>query len=252
MSSSADIPQFHAANAIRHAVMMVWRYRRIGVAMTLPWMAILALATYLFGNIRPEMTRDEAALRLLVISAISFFCVVGVSVHWHRYILLDETLPPFSYLTIDGRKLRYILALVGVMALMMASLIVPVVILQLLLPAGVISIFLAIPAYGMSLGLSLGLPAIAIDAVPVSYRRSWALAKPHFRQLVLFAALLLLIAFVLVLTEETAQYLLTSVGQAASDTLGPLVSMPFNMISSLVAASALTTLYGVLVEGRKI
>ncbi len=249
MAMPADAPQFHAGRAMRHAVLMVWRFRKAGFAIALPWMAILAAASFALGRFKPDMAESEVALRVLVLSAISFFCIVAVSVHWHRYILLDELLPAAAYLSFDRRKLKYIGKLLGVMVLLLLGLLAPVMVLQFILPAALLPVLLAIPAYAISIGLSLGLPAVAVDAAPISYRQSWNLTRPHLGQLLGFSALLLIAAFALIFTEEALQRIVEGIGgQSAS----PLISLPFNMISSLLAASALTTLYGVLVQGRKV
>ena len=184
------------------------------------------------------------------IIAIPFFALgsVWMAVAWHRHVLIvsdeDPHLEPMS----GSMLLRYfgvtmLIALIVMGALLLAlALLLAVVsstnIFSTPLSQQVVAVVAGASVFWLMTRLALPLPAIALGT-RLSFRESLRETKPISSGLLIFSGAFALITIVL---EQL-------VG-ASAPVFAWIIATAFELIGIYVGASLLTTLYGVLIQGR--
>lgn len=245
---------------VKHSLMMLWHNRNTVTKISLIWLLILIpLSLWDMASSHGFQVKDAAAEpRLGLTSFLYLFANVvafaSVAVTWHRYVLLggpDEEVTPFR---LDEKTLKYfghslLLGLGLVLAMVLA--ILPSALL------GAIGVLVTIPVMVILLAywlrFSLRLPALALgrtsaefsysDALTASAGLTTSFAGVWLLQFAVGFAIMLAVlmpAFVLVL--------LGPIGVAISSVYTTVVTW----FASLFGVSLLTTLYGILVEGREL
>ena len=246
--------QVHQAYSIlRHALIMIFtefpttlRTLRTGLAITAAGVLILVVAApnmIQAGAIPNDATAVGGTFFLGVL--ICMFGYVVMIVSWHRYVLMNNTtgaLPP------TGIVLRYIGTVILLALLAIAcslAIFTPISILTFASQSLALGTLLSILAIALVAWIimrcSLPLPAISIGA-PMTFSDSWTTTRPVSGTIFLvMVAVSLLNAGISVLPDLLLSNLVAAYAIAQ-------VVLP--MLTALISASVLTTLYGMLIEGR--
>jgi len=248
-----------ALQAIRHALKAVIQFRNAGTRIGLPWVLVLAVATFLDRTFSaaPETADSTTGMMLprpteFIIAAFSLVIFSSIAVNWHRYILLDEVTASEKIFRIDRPVWRY----AGRTLLIMLSTLLPVIIFSAVFISAVprLSLLLAIPFFVAGIfimRMSVSLPAIALERKDFGIGPALHLTQGNNLQ---FAALLALNALVLLATFLVLAVVLASVGSlnmTIARILAVALSVPVNLFLSLFSVSLLSSLYGFFVEQRK-
>lgn len=233
---------------------------RCSVAPILAGTGLTMLVEALLGNPGPEAPEQAGALLVSLVAGLAINLVAGawLAVAWYRFVLAEEYpgwLPPFRW----PRLWRYLRALVLV-ALLTTLFSLPVTIAGTVLGSvlytlggagGAVGVLIAliavvtVTAIGyLSLRLSLCLPTAALDGwmTPMESWRACARVAPALPALAL--------AFVVPFGLLFGAAMLTEAGGNA--VLAGAVSLVMSWLTVMFGAALLTTLYGVVVEGRAV
>ncbi|MEM9436632.1 MAG: hypothetical protein AAGA15_06285 [Pseudomonadota bacterium] len=194
------------------------------------------------------------AILILFLVATVFFAWIAIS--WHRFILLEEYpqgwLPPFRWTEIKA----YVVKLILLILVFMAIMVIPAVLLGGIgamagsseAAAGPVLFFFAaililIPVFlWISFRLSSVLPAAAV-ARPMGIGEAWRETQSHSGTIFLFALAYLGVSIAI-------QIVVSILG------LVPIVGIAIAIFGSwfttILGFSALTTVYGVAIEGREL
>ena len=242
-----------------------------------PWMLLL-LPISIAGNIYLTMNPVPIPIpnpakayenlepdRLAVVvgmGALAIIAFASIAVSWHRYILLDEIPRGLARLRLDSTVWRYVGNAIGIALLSgLASvgiLIIPSFIAGFSLSLGMGGWVIAGPVvlaglvytFGVSMRLSIKLPAIAMHNTGVDLGKSWQLTRNnHWRVGILFT-----LVVICLLGVGFAFSLVASVLSASSSTISlvtlVIAQMAVNWASTIWNVTLLTSLYGFFVERR--
>lgn len=248
---------------LKHAFAMIFNnpgatVRAIAPGLALivgPWLALLLLAPEIAQAMMERGTTEisvQTAGQILIGMAVMFWGLVLMVIIWHRFVLLagpdrDAGLAP-SFGIILGYIWRSILLgliamAIGFAVFLLAGLIMAALSATPIAPlVGLISGFLSVALISWALTrFSLVLPAIAIGK-RMEIGESWELTGPVSGTVFWLAVGLSLVNVVFTLL----------VGLVVTDSLlvSGLAQMVSSVVVTLLGASVLTTLYGILVEGR--
>ncbi|SLN11342.1 hypothetical protein AQS8620_00096 [Aquimixticola soesokkakensis] len=222
----------------------------------LPWLGITALQVLFSGAIGPVdvaqlengTVQPTTLLATLFLTMASFAVGLWVAVEWHRFVLLGETatglLPSFRGARIGaylGKSLIIGVILLGVGFL--ASMAVGV--LGIFVPRALLPVLMLV-VMGLALSfvfyrLSPILPAAAMGR-EIRIGQAWAATAPYASSIfqTTLIALMMLIP-------------LQAIGVfVGGGVIGVVYALVSGWITLMVGASLLTTIYGMVVEGRKI
>jgi hypothetical protein len=180
------------------------------------------------------------------------FAIVDITVAWQRFILLDERRPLLGFMRFDRRVWRYFIRLLGISLLTCGCLFVPFAILQLALPFGILVALFIVPLYALMLAFSMGLPAIATDGNPIRALDGPKLFKGSVQELLFYAFLQIATTFGIATLGRAVVAGAEFLSLPVFPILAPFIEIPFKVVSILLAANLLTTLYGVVVERRTV
>lgn len=198
-------------------------------------------------DVTPGQSPEEFAgvpIEFVAAMVLQFVLSGWAAVVWHRYVLLQEY--PKGWLpTVQPDLIFAYLVQIFLISLAMMVAAVPLALLLGLIVAAASGIGLVFGIAGvfvvllwLSLRFSLVLPAVSVGG-KMSLKESWSQTAHYSQDLFWLAGILALIG-------GTFGYLpLTGV-------LGMVLSVIFGWFSILLGASVLTTVYGVVVEGREI
>lgn len=280
---SAQKPPFRATAAYFHVVASV--YRNFGAAMRIswPWLLVYALTQTLAVLFNPDVLvifsgngpavlelSSSAWWALSLLMLISMLAFSSLAVNWHRLLLLDEEAEGLERLRLDGIVWRYL----GNAAILILTL-VPVAIvamsmglfvsLLVFLPGenGLASFLLAfaialLPVVSVLVilqRLMMKLPAIALGRTDYGFGAAWDDSKGHVFRLAGFVLMVMGTTYGLgLLASACFAFLAAMLG--GDGVLGPLVGsfgqLAINWIGWIIGLNAITTLYGILAEGRAV
>jgi len=240
----------------RHAFLQVKGNMREALQISGLLWAVLMLLSLL---IRPDFENPQMnfGLVVLVFLLIQLLVTAIIAVEWHRFILLGEY--PKSYIPVwhGSRVLRYIwtsFLISLVIGLASVAVAIPYAIIAMVsgtmgLPemvfAGISVVFIvALVIFLLSLGfrISLSLPSVALDR-KISFSEAWDKTREMGWMFVRLAVITSLFTVLVSLPAELFRW---------NDTLYLVIGYIANWISTMVGISVLTTLYGVIIENRKI
>lgn len=242
-----------AYSILRHAIMMIFtdfgatlRTLRAGLAITAVGVLIVVVAAPNMIQGDPMLEDAGGAIGMAVLGlAIGLVGYVIMIVSWHRYVLLNNAtgaLPP------TGIVFRYIgtVILLSLFAIACTFVIfIPVGILALAGQSQVVGWLLSIVAVALIswiiMRCSLPLPAISIDA-PMTFPESWTATSPVSGTLFL---VMIAVSFLNSGISVLPDLLLSNFPTAYV-----LAQVILPLLTALISASVLTTLYGMLIEGR--
>jgi len=209
-----------------------------------------------------ENVQTDILAVLVGMGVLAFIAFASIAVSWHRYILLDEIPRGFARLRLDGMVWRYVGNAVGIAILtILASfgiMIVPALVAGIALSLGNGGLAFAIPAiiaglvctFGVSMRLSIKLPAVAMHNTTVNLASAWQLTREnHWRAGFLFALVVLCLLLAGFAFSLLAPALAASASTASLISL-VVVQMALNWASTIWNVTLLTSLYGYFVEGR--
>lgn len=243
---------------------MVFRDFPATLRATAPGLVVIAFATGLLLATAPTfsdmiMLRQDpevAALQSdnLIAAVCAVFVLMGgyimVVTAWHRYVLRPNVgdgggyTPPFGILLgYLGRSI--LIGLIAVLAMIPFFLVIGAAASLTAIPfmLEILSMALFVVIGWLALRISLILPACSVSD-EMTLRESWAATEPMSQTILKLAIALGLAEYLL---GQAEGLLLGSTGGVANG-LAIIVSTLF----TLVSASVLTTLYGVLIEGREV
>jgi hypothetical protein len=201
--------------------------------------------------VEPEATPPVSAagwLALVASQVLSLALVAWIAVRWHRFVLLEERpsgpIPPWSGALVWAYAVRsFKIALVTVAAaagLTLALLMVFLLPLGVAAPLAVVGgLLVAMVLIVLPLRVGLGLPAAALGG-RMSTAESWRRTAPAGGAILVLALLAALLGYALSLLAG----------------LPTALRLPLSLVASwfvlMVSVAVLTTLYGHLVEGRRL
>ncbi len=221
----------------------------------MPWLVVVSLIfmsnLVRFGHFIPQPLDVQSAQDLGVGYVIGAFLVVAifisvylwVIVAWHRFILLAET-PNGYFANWHGRQnFDYFVKGILIMLILLIPMIAFVIVIAFF---GVVYWFLLLPIFGvifsfLYIRISLVLPAAALG-VPMKIGESWAITKDASMTILRLAVLSVGLGIVMGLFDQL-------IGDQGIMTF---VALFLNAAIGLLSVSIITTLYGVLVEGREL
>lgn len=285
MNSGSLAPQkplFRATAAFGHVVASVYRNFGAALRMSWPWMLVYAVMQALAVLFQPDVLAvlsgdGPAVLRMTssvwgtvaLLLGISTLAFSSLAVNWHRLLLLDDEAEGVDRLRIDGIVWRYL----GNMALLILAL-SPVFVIAMVTGLsiafsvfgpenGMGSFLLAfaislLPAAGVLVilqRLMIKLPAIAIGRNDYGFGDAWDDSRGAFLRIAGFVLMVLGTTYGLGLLASVPFTLLSAV-LGTQGVLGPLIGslwqLAINWIAWIVGLNAITTLYGMFVEGREV
>ncbi|WP_146256122.1 hypothetical protein [Aestuariivirga litoralis] len=275
-------PRFRAIPAFAHVVVAIYRNFGAALRMSWPWMLVYAgvqtLALLFQPDVLVVLSGDgPAALRMTssgwwtvaLLMGISMLAFSSLAVNWHRLLLLDEEAEGVERLRLDGLLWRYL----GNTALLILTL-VPVAVIAMIAGLSIsFSVFGSgngmgsfLLAFGIALlpvavvlvvleRLMIKLPAIAIGRSDYGFGAAWDDSRGEFLSLAGFVLMVLGTTYGLGLLASVPFTLLSAV-LGTHGGLGPLIGslwqLAINWIGWIIGLNAITTLYGILAEGREV
>lgn len=202
------------------------------------------------------MTGGGAMVGVLACLVLLMFVSAWVAVSWHRYILLEEY--PGLLPAVAGRPLGPYVWRVVLLVLVMILAAIPLGLVAGLVSAPLVGVgpptavtLLFLLVVGVVVGsillyiwlrLGLVLPAVAIGR-PLTMGESWGRTAPH--SAAIFVAVLILVALNIGVSTLFGYVL-------GSNPVSFAVELVVDWISIMIGISILTTLYGLVIEGRSI
>lgn len=186
-----------------------------------------------------------SALANIVILVVAFSLI---AVTWHRFILLEEY--PGVVPSMGGKPIGAYIGKSILLALLMLLIMVPTVMVVGLIASPFISMSLMLGGivFALIAGVIFGyfwlrfaicLPAVSVNR-QMGIRDSWSQSAPHSGTIVGVAVLLVLVNIVLGIPAQLA----------GANVVGLVLNLIATWITLMLGISILTTLYGVIVEGR--
>jgi hypothetical protein len=244
---------------VRHSFAML--FRNLGNALRIsigPLVIALlgaALVIAALGVSPEQIAYDMAAgtpsgtvsLTVLLLLVIFIFVSAWIAVSWHRFILLEEY--PGLLPAISGRPIGAYLGRTVLLGLVMMIAMIPAFVVFGLLMAvfgptaglfSILGIGLALYFSFVWLRLGLVLPATAVGR-PLGIGESWRATAPYANTILGTGALLIVL--------NSGIGLVTAILPAA---LASVLDLVVSWITLMIGTSILTTLYGVIVEERRL
>lgn len=221
----------------------------------LPWFVVISLISMsnwiVFGHFTPEplglqrAQEYDAAYVLGAFLLVAIFISVNlwIMVGWHRYILLAEA-PNGYFANWHGRQnFDYFVKGILIMLILLIPLFAFGIVIALF---GGVFAFLFLLIFGviftfLYIRISLVLPAAALG-VPMKIGESWAVTKDASMTILGLAVMSVGLGIVMGLFDQL-------IGDQGIMTF---VALFLNAAIGLLSVSIITTLYGVLVEGREL
>ncbi len=242
-----------AINNLRFAFHVAW-----------PWLVILVpvnIAVGLAAPFDPVAGPNARSLFVALIAGLfSLFAFASIAVNWHRYILKDEVPIGAVRLRTDGLVWHYFGTTLLIILMLMLALVPFAFVLELLaLAMGQAAVVAVVPAYvALLLGglavfyrLSIRLPAIALGRSDYRFKDAWAESQGNSWQLVGLGLLLFLAMIVVALLFGLVIALVSKFpGGVAGQIAGAFIETGANWLVSILAITALTSLYGFFSERR--
>ena len=242
-----------AINNLRFAFHVAW-----------PWLVILVpvnIAVSLAAPFDPVAGLNSRGILLTILAGLlSLFVFSSIAVNWHRYILKDELPMGATRLRTDGLVWRYFGTTLLIMLMLLLALLPFAFLLELLARAlGQAALLIVVPAYVALLlaglaafyRLSIRLPAIALGRTDYRFKDAWAESQGNSWQLVGLGLLLFLVMIVVALVFGVMMTLLAKFpGGVVGQIAGAIVETGANWLVSILAVTALTSLYGFFSESR--
>lgn len=242
---------------VRHSFAMLFRNLPNALRISLGPLAIALLGAALVisslgvsaAQIAFDMARGtlspQVALAVILLTALFVVVSAWIAVSWHRFILLEEY--PGLLPALAGRPIGAYLGRTVILALVMIVAMVPALVILGLLTAlfgpGLLSILgigLALYFSFVWLRVGLVLPATAVGK-PLGVGESWRVTAPHANAILGAGALMIVLNTGIGLVSALLPLSLSLV-------LDVIVSW----ITLMIGTSLLTTLYGVIVEERRL
>lgn len=242
---------------VRHSFAMLFRNLPNALRISLGPLAIALLGAALVisslgvsaAQIAFDMARGtlspQVALAVILLTALFVVVSAWIAVSWHRFILLEEY--PGLLPALAGRPIGAYLGRTVILALVMIVAMVPALVILGLLTAlfgpGLLSILgigLALYFSFVWLRVGLVLPATAVGK-PLGVGESWRVTAPHANAILGAGALMIVLNSGIGLVSALLPLSLSLV-------LDVIVSW----ITLMIGTSLLTTLYGVIVEERRL
>lgn len=253
--------------------------RNLGPAirMSWPWLAIYAvvqaIGLLLFPDLPKVYAGEENALKnaepgtgimLLTLTLLSMIAFSSLAVNWHRFMLLGEEAEGEERLRMDGLVFRYIgnvilgCLIAGGLSLLA---IIPLMFLaftwwrELGLVVVVLIAIVYLGIFVLSQRLFLKLPAIAIGRDDYGFGNAWFDSGGNNMRI---AGFIMMLSFILliaaVVTALPLAFLIFAKGDGSTvmALLGGTVQLVLNWLGWIFGINALTTLYGIFVEGREV
>ncbi len=205
------------------------------------------------GQVNPQVAGGAAFLAVILCLVIILFVSSWVAVAWHRYVLLEEY--PTGFLpALSGRPVWPYLGRAVLLTLVIVLLAIPLGMVVGLVAFGMageepslalvllVGVIMGAILTWVWMRLGLVLPAAAVDR-PFGMGESWSRTAPLSGAI--FVAVLIVMAL-----NAAVDYLFGSL--LGEGVVTQLLSLFVNWVSLMVGISILTTLYGVVVEGRSI
>jgi len=242
---------------VRHSFAMLFRNLPSALRISLGPLAIALLGAALVisslgvsaAQIAFDMARGtlspQVALAVILLTALFVVVSAWIAVSWHRFILLEEY--PGLLPALAGRPIGAYLGRTVILALVMIVAMLPALVILGLLTAlfgpGLLSILgigLALYFSFVWLRVGLVLPATAVGK-PLGVGESWRVTAPHANAILGAGALMIVLNSGIGLVSALLPLSLSLV-------LDVIVSW----ITLMIGTSLLTTLYGVIVEERRL
>jgi len=242
---------------VRHSFAMLFRNLPNALRISLGPLAIALLGAALVisslgvsaAQIAFDMARGtlspQVALAVILLTALFVVVSAWIAVSWHRFILLEEY--PGLLPALAGRPIGAYLGRTVILALVMIVAMLPALVILGLLTAlfgpGLLSILgigLALYFSFVWLRVGLVLPATAVGK-PLGVGESWRVTAPHANAILGAGALMIVLNSGIGLVSALLPLSLSLV-------LDVIVSW----ITLMIGTSLLTTLYGVIVEERRL
>ncbi len=279
------VAEFYAGPAVGAALRLTFENLGMAFGIALPWLLFLAalqlVLTILFPDYRPDMTFEHISALLtgkapvesvplgtIINSVANLLAAASINVSWQRVLLLQET-EDDQFFRLDWPVWRYtgntlllnflcvaIGACVGVVITLVHLLFWLVLgsILASILSSAMV-LFALFWIVLLSYRLSLKLPAVAIGVDDYGFGEAWADTRERRFGLLCFAAIMFCVSVaifvVMFILTSVATYVL---GQQTLATAAVAVALYLLAIwlYTIIAASSLSVLYTILVEGRSI
>lgn len=275
---------FRPVAALRHVLRSAFGHLPFAASVSWPWMVFIltlqALVVWLFPDLPvvtlAVLTPDDLKTlppEMLIVLVVTFtanlFAFCSIAVNWHRFMLLGEWAQGWDRMRLDGTVMSYLgnallaqLICVGiVVATIIATLLLSLV-LALVLPKAAWMTAVAI-AWALAIGwcavagqrLFLKLPAIAIERPDYGFRDAWDDTRGHGSGLFAFILMLLVLVFLAGFASGFAGALVSRGFEPAGATgrlVLALAQCAATWMALIVGVTALTTLYGILGEGREV
>jgi hypothetical protein len=244
---------------VRHSFVMLFRNLGNALRISLGPLAVALLCAAIVvsilqvsaAQIAYDMARGnpspEVALAVLILMAVFVVVSAWVAVSWHRFILLEEY--PGLLPAISGRPIGAYLGRTILLGLVMIVAMVPAFIVLGLLTAifgptpGLFSILgIGLMLYFSFVWLRIGLvlPGTAVGK-PLGIGESWRATGPYANAILGAGALLI------VLNSG-----ISLVSAILPPSIAALLDIVVSWITLMIGTSILTTLYGVIVEERRL
>jgi hypothetical protein len=242
------------------------------VHITISWfvllVALILVPPALFGQMPPGIL---AIVYFILIFTVAVLASGSTAIAWHRYILLNELPRGIIPLPDVSLAFRYVWRALGIGLLILAIIIIPAFVIAMLVSpmlmglagstnslggAIVFSIpgmLIAMMGQFMLYRFSLSLPGLAINMTEYKIRESWEDSKAENGTIIWIVVLVTVVstAVTILLTWP-----FVDITNPAGPHLVPLpisfITMIFQWFYFMFSIGILTTLYGVIVEGRRI
>ena len=196
-----------------------------------------------FGN---QTYSAGSILSIIIIAIVLVFVTLWVAVAWHRYVLLDEVpngwIPKWSKNEITAYLTKGLVLIPLGILVMIPVMIVLVMVNPSSAAIGLIfDIFVGSFLGYMFLRICLVFPAVAVGE-NMTFSASWADTKEHSTTLIFLAVMQSAISFLL-------GWVSVPFGSGAASLL---LDVSAQTLYGLWSLSVMTTLYGVIVEGREL
>jgi hypothetical protein len=243
--------QFPPLKAMRHVLKSVSRYWPVGFRIALPWMIVLALVQITFSFVELPAKAGARGMLDFVIIAIALLAVSSIAVSWHRFILLDEQPDTAKQFRIDMPVRKYLLRFIVciVAATLVAA--VPLILLSAFLwQAAILVPVVGFAAYILTVIFSISLPPAALDKPPVKLMETIRSVRGNEVNVFGFAVLNFAVVVAGLLATMLIVAPLSLLPETAIRILLPVITLPVNVLTTLISISSVTAAYGFFIERR--
>lgn len=270
-----------AIQYISHTFRLIFGNIKEALHVSVGWFLLLGLlATLIFLGISmssspaaPNITPGSLFLAIAVLFVAGYFAASAAAVSWHRYILLDEKITGFLPIPPMNLIGRYLLRIIGISLLGLLVAVVVMLIFMLVfkplltgMMAGmggkitystlillmIPNLLVAAPVHYVLFRLFVSLPAVALGREDFSIGDGWSASAKESGPIAWIIVLMLLMNLLLSIVILLSTVSIEPLQVIPLPTWMLLLQIVFYWFYFMFSICILTTLYGVLVEGREL